>query len=189
MARPKTTDPPPEDFVEYGELVLAGIACAKAAATVWPQLSAPEAKATKVNKDPRFRAWKQAQKEFDEDRARHITAALGCDYESRIIRLCEAFNDPEVKMRERLQIHDKLTTAEGRKTTSKESGSGDNALAGLVAQSAGFGAAVGASLSDRRLPAVRGKLPEDTGQARTTGALPPLASSSPNVGGPQVAKD
>jgi len=176
-----TTDLPPDDWLAYGRLLLQGVGVGKAAAQAWPDLKAPDAKATKVNKDPRFKAWLTAQKEIGEQHVRQITASLDCDYESRIVALARAFNDPEVKTRERLQIHDKLTAAEGRKTTKDKEPASGNSLKRLLQEigAGAIGGALSTGVPHGRLPALRPPFPEDTeqdGLPRGDGALAPSDS-------------
>ena len=161
-----TTDAPPADYVEFGLLIEKGVPKGKAASQIWPALKASNAKAQKVSADPRFKAWQVTRREMNDQRVRQITAALGVDYESRIIALASAFNDPDVKTRERLQIHDKLTTAEGRKAAKTKDPSSGNSLEKIL-QGIGagaVGAALGAGARNGRLPDVRGAFPEDTEQ-------------------------
>ncbi len=191
MARGKTktsqlvTTEPTKEEITFGELVLAGEDRAKAAKKVWPELKAAKGKAERTFKNPAFKRWYLARKEISYQSIREITARHQADYEARIEQLAEAFSNPETKWREKLQIHDKLTAAEGRKVVTKERSS-DNVLAD-IAKAAGLGAALGASVSDGRFPAVRTVFPEDQGQAGRVAVLQPLAAPGTDVGGPEVA--
>ena len=180
ICAPATNDVP-ADFIEFGLLLEQGVPKGKAAVQVWPGLRTAKAKGTKVCSDPRFKAWQVTRRDVNEQRVRHITATLGADYESRITALATAFNDPEVKTRERLQIHDKLTTAEGRRATSdKEPASGNSLKKILEGIGAGaVGGALSAGVRDGRFPALRTVFPEDTeqdGVPRSDDALAPSAS-------------
>ena len=175
-----------KDEIAFGELLLSGVSKRKAAAQVWPKLNGSGAKAKRVCDKRTFQDWYRARKELTYLTVREITAKHNADYESRVNALAEAFSNPETKWREKLQIHDKLTAAEGRKVTSAKEHSTGNALA-EIAKAAGLGAALGASLPDGRFPAVRAVFPENQGQTGCVPALPPLAAPAPDVGRPEVA--
>jgi len=171
--------------VKFGELLLAGLDRTEAAAKVWPALKRPATRATRIWKRVSFQRWYRARKEISFQLIREITARHSADYEARIEQLAEAFSNPDTKWREKLQIHDKLTAAEGRKAVTKERSS-DNVLAD-IAKAAGLGAALGASVSDGRFPHLRPVFPEDKGQTGRIATLPALAAPRTDVGGPKVA--
>ena len=175
-----------KDELAFGELLLTGVSKRKAAKQVWPKISGSGTKAARVFAKPTFQRWYLARKEITYQTIREIAAKHNADYESRIEALAEAFSDPKTKWREKLQIHDKLTTAEGRKVALAKESSTGNALA-EIAKAAGLGAALGASLPDGRFPTVRAVFPENQGQTGRVPALPPLAAPNPDVGRPEVA--
>ena len=168
--------------IAFGELVLTDVSRADAAAEIWPDLKYPAHKASRVFQNDAFIEWYRARKEITEQNIREITARHKADYESRIEALAEAFGDPETKWREKLQIHDKLTIAEGRKVTRQKADALDtNRLAQLVAGAAAFGAGVGPRLLDGRLPAIRRELPLDTDKRRGPAEVQPVATPAADV--------
>ena len=144
------TDLPPDDYVRFGILLEGGAKKGAAAEEVWPQLrpASAHAKASVVCKDPQFVAWQVARKDIDNERARQITASYKCDYESRLVTLCQKFQDPDVNTREQLQIHDKLTAAEGRSSSPKKEPASGNTLENLIGAAAA-GAAFGKGVSEK----------------------------------------
>ncbi len=170
----------------FGELVLTGASQAEAVAEVWPDIKQRASKGSRICAKPAFQHWLAARKEITEQRVREITAARRADYESRIEALAEAFADPETKWREKLQIHDKLTTAEGRKVAKRKEDAIDlnllEALASGVA--AGATAVVRSGVPERRLPAVSRDLSLDTHKGARATAVQTVAAPAPDVEGP-----
>lgn len=175
-----------EEEIAFGELVLADVSHTDAAAEVWPDIKQPASKGSRVFAKESFQLWYRARRQITEQHIREITARHRADYESRINALAEAFSDPETKWREKLQIHDKLTTAEGRKVARPKGGGIDfnllEALASGVA--AGATAVVRSSVPERRLPAVPGNLSLDSHEGARATAVQTVAAPAPDVEGP-----
>ena len=175
-----------KDEIAFGELVLTDVSHTDAAAQVWPHLKQPAAKGSRTFAKDAFQLWYRTRKEITEEAVREITAHHKADYESRVNALAEAFSNPRTKWREKLQIHDKLTVAEGRKVARRKDGAIDfnllEALASGVA--AGATAVVRSSVPERRLPAVPPDLSLDSHEGARATAVQTVAAPAPDVAGP-----
>ena len=179
-----------KDEIAFGELLLSGLSKRKAAAQVWPKIVAGSAKAKRVFEKSAFQRWYLARKEITYQTIREIAAKHHADYESRIEALAEAFSDPETKWREKLQIHDKLTVAEGRKTSTPAKGAGSVNLYALAFPEAATDD-LGQVHTGGRLPNLRRALSVDTDEGRWPAAVevvaPPAADVAGQVG-PETAR-
>lgn len=182
--RPKTTSLSPDE-ITFGELTLTGLSATKSAAKVWPLIMHPRMKAGRVTKKPQFKQWLAVRKEVTHQTVREITAKHNADYEARINVLAGSFAD--ANLREKLQIHDKLTTEEGRKVAAHPKGGviDTNRLAQLVAGAAAFGASARPSVPDTGFPAVHTVFPEDTHEGTGHTAVRAVAAPGTDVAGPR----
>ena len=172
-----------KDELAFGELLLTGVSKRKAAKQVWPKISGSGTKAARVFAKPTFQRWYLARKEITYQTIREIAAKHNADYESRIEALAEAFSDPKTKWREKLQIHDKLTVAEGRKTSTPAKGAGSVNLYALAFPGATPGD-MGQVHTGGRLPDLRGALSVDTDEGRWPAAVEVVETPASDMAGP-----
>jgi hypothetical protein len=157
---------------------------------MWPKLKtrSAESKGRAWADLPAVKTAIEAVREAAVDRIRAEYLENDCGLTDIIKLITARLKDRETPAREFKELAIYALDMQGHSPQkSKERPASGNALAALVAQSAGLGAALGASLPDGRFPPVRAVFPENQGQAGPLGADGALAASGHVVGTPQVA--
>ena len=182
-----TSAPTAKHFAFARNYWLKGSASAAGRAT-WPDLKAAEAKGIKWFARDDVKLAVEAVREAAQDRIRAEYLQESCGLTDIIKLISVRLKDSETPAREfrELAIYALDMQGNSPKKTKERPASG-NALAQLVAQSAGLGAALGASLPDPRLPIVRTVFPENQEQAGPVGSDGAVAAPGHVVGTPQVA--